>query len=127
MSDAPQRLIYTPRPDATPESELSALAAVYRFCLFESNAGKKAAEGSGGKVARKGSMDHRTRKFYTHELEDTLVGLRELLARHPALTYCGPEELAQQLRESGYLRRQPEVHEVEAALEALRIEGEVQP
>jgi hypothetical protein len=33
MSGAPQRLIYTPRPDATPESELSALAAVYKFLL----------------------------------------------------------------------------------------------
>ena len=71
-------------------------------------------------------MNHRTRKFYAHELEGTLVGLRELLAWHPALTYGGPEELARQLRESGYLRRQPEVHEVEATLEALRIEGEVQ-
>ncbi len=29
------RVIYTPRPDATPEAELSALAAVYRFLLIE--------------------------------------------------------------------------------------------
>jgi hypothetical protein len=27
------RIVYTPRPDATPESEASALASVYRFLL----------------------------------------------------------------------------------------------
>ncbi len=27
------RIIYTPRPDATPETEAAALAAVYRFLL----------------------------------------------------------------------------------------------
>jgi hypothetical protein len=32
---------YVPRPDATPERELNALAAVYRFILFESSASKK--------------------------------------------------------------------------------------
>jgi hypothetical protein len=32
MSDAP-RLVYSPRPDATPEAEHNALAAVYRFIL----------------------------------------------------------------------------------------------
>ena len=31
----PQRLIYTPRPDATPETEAAALSAVYRFVLFD--------------------------------------------------------------------------------------------
>jgi hypothetical protein len=30
----PQRLIYTPRPDATPETEAAALSAVYRFLLL---------------------------------------------------------------------------------------------
>jgi hypothetical protein len=37
------RITYTPRPDATPEGEISALAAVYRFILFESRASKEAA------------------------------------------------------------------------------------
>jgi hypothetical protein len=32
MSDTP-RIRYTPRPDTTPETELNALAAVYRFIL----------------------------------------------------------------------------------------------
>ena len=30
------RLTYTPRPDATPKSELNALANVYRYVLFNS-------------------------------------------------------------------------------------------
>jgi hypothetical protein len=34
-------ITYTPRPDATPATELSALAAVYRFILFESSANKQ--------------------------------------------------------------------------------------
>jgi hypothetical protein len=29
----PRRLIYTPRPDTTPETEAAALSAVYRFLL----------------------------------------------------------------------------------------------
>jgi hypothetical protein len=31
-------IMYTPRPDATPEAELSALAAVYEFALRSKNA-----------------------------------------------------------------------------------------
>jgi hypothetical protein len=38
------RIDYVPRPDATPESELNALAAVYRFILSKSNASQKAVE-----------------------------------------------------------------------------------
>ena len=34
MSDAP-RIVYAPRPGATQEAELSALAAVYRFLILE--------------------------------------------------------------------------------------------
>jgi hypothetical protein len=32
------RVVYTPHSDATPESEASALAAVYKFALFDSQA-----------------------------------------------------------------------------------------
>ena len=39
------RITYTPRPDATPESELDALACVYRFVL-ERHAARAAAAGS---------------------------------------------------------------------------------
>jgi hypothetical protein len=30
------RIMYVPRPDATPESELNTLVAVYKFVLFDS-------------------------------------------------------------------------------------------
>jgi hypothetical protein len=32
------RITYTPRPDATPEAELNALANIYRYVLFNSQA-----------------------------------------------------------------------------------------
>ena len=56
MSGAPQRLIYTPRPDATPESELSALAAVYKF-LLDRHTGRDATDGSTQSHARKEVCD----------------------------------------------------------------------
>jgi hypothetical protein len=31
-------ILYAPRPDATPEAELNALAACYRYVLFDSQA-----------------------------------------------------------------------------------------
>jgi hypothetical protein len=34
------QIIYTPRPDATPEVELNALSAAYKFVLFGSQASK---------------------------------------------------------------------------------------
>jgi hypothetical protein len=37
MNDAP-RIFYTPRPGATQEAELSALASVYKFVLCDSQA-----------------------------------------------------------------------------------------
>ena len=46
MSNNP-RLVYTPHQDATPESELNALASIYRFILFE-NGAKKEATRTGG-------------------------------------------------------------------------------
>ena len=38
------RITYVARPNATPETELSALATVYRFILSKSNASQKAVE-----------------------------------------------------------------------------------
>jgi hypothetical protein len=38
------RITYVARPNATPETELSALATVYRFILSRSNASQKAVE-----------------------------------------------------------------------------------
>ncbi len=47
------RVSYAPRPDATLESELAALAAVYAFIL-ECHDAKKGAEASGGEDDGKG-------------------------------------------------------------------------
>jgi hypothetical protein len=41
QSKAP--IVYTPRADATPESELSTLVAAYRFLLFDCNECEKGA------------------------------------------------------------------------------------
>jgi len=51
---------YTPHPGAKPEAEISALAAIYRFILFESNARKKATE-PGGRDDREGFLNERRR------------------------------------------------------------------
>jgi hypothetical protein len=45
------RIVYTPRPDATPEGEVASLAAVYRF-LLDGHARKK----GGPATARDGVM-----------------------------------------------------------------------
>ena len=50
------RIIYTPRPDATPESELSALAAVYKF-LLNRRVGREAADLNTQSHARKEVCD----------------------------------------------------------------------
>jgi hypothetical protein len=42
MSSA--RITYSQHPDATPEAEPAVLAAIYRFVLFESKAGKRITE-----------------------------------------------------------------------------------
>jgi hypothetical protein len=49
------QIAHTPRSDATPEAELTALAAVYAFIL-ECHAKKRAAEGSGGDDNGKGEQ-----------------------------------------------------------------------
>jgi hypothetical protein len=38
---AESKVVYAPRADATPESELSALVAAYRFLLFDCHASEK--------------------------------------------------------------------------------------
>ena len=56
MSDS---IIYTPRPDATPEGGLNTLASVYRFILFESNASKKGGPATAPDDAMKGPKHDR--------------------------------------------------------------------
>jgi hypothetical protein len=70
----------------------------------------------------------RAKSLYPSELttrEDVLPTLRELLSQHPAVTYKNPDTLARLLWMLRYLPYQPETIEVETALEALRVEGEV--
>ena len=59
------RLTYQPRPDATPESELDALVAVYAFVL-EAHATKKAAAPSG--------REDDVRKEKDAHIEDSIPG-----------------------------------------------------
>jgi hypothetical protein len=40
---AESKVVYRPHADATPESELSALVAAYRFVIFDCHVGKKGA------------------------------------------------------------------------------------
>ena len=42
---------YTPREGATPEGEIAALAAVYRYCLFQRTEQKETARAGDGKEA----------------------------------------------------------------------------
>ncbi len=55
------RIVYTPRPDATPEGEINALAAVYRLILDS----KKAAPESRPDDVRKDQDAHTATKKYT--------------------------------------------------------------
>lgn len=53
------RITFTPRSDATPEGELNALVAVYRFCLSRKN--KEGGQATAPDDAMKGSKDDRAR------------------------------------------------------------------
>ena len=66
--------------------------------------------------------------FYSNvRTQEPLIALRGLLSRNPCAAQVGPETLLDLLYEEGYLSRNIAVHELECALEALRIEGEVRP
>jgi hypothetical protein len=56
---------------------------------------------------------------------DVLPTLRELFSQHPEAAKSGPETLSRLLYELRFLPCRPEIHEVEAALEALALEGEI--
>lgn len=57
MAASRPRIIYTPRPDATPESEARTLAAAYRFLLDRDKVIASAT--AGGDDAMKGFKDER--------------------------------------------------------------------
>ena len=52
------RIVYTPRRDATPETELSALAAVYEFALRSKNAAPEPDDCHDANLARKERRAH---------------------------------------------------------------------
>jgi hypothetical protein len=58
-------------------------------------------------------------------LPEVLPALRELFSHHPGAMRSGPEALSRMLYVLRFLPYRPEVFEVEVALEALAVEGEV--
>jgi hypothetical protein len=56
---------------------------------------------------------------------DVLPALRELFSQHPAMARSGRENLSRALFALRYLPYRPETLAVEAAREALLVEGEV--
>jgi len=60
------RVTYTPRPDATPEAEISTLANVYRFVLDFANKNAAGVASTNGDDAMKGSRNDRA-KSSIHE------------------------------------------------------------
>ena len=55
MTDS--KVIYTPRGDATPESELSALVAAYRFLMLDLYASEKGAQPGAPDAAKESNND----------------------------------------------------------------------
>ncbi len=64
-------------------------------------------------------------RLYPADPHSVLVGLRDLLSRNPEAACRGPEALQELLYAGRFVPRRPTMHEVEAALDALRVEGEV--
>lgn len=68
-------------------------------------------------------MIHDATSVYNND--EVLPALRELFSQHPAAVSSGPEALVRLLYVLGFLSFRPGVCEVEAALEALTLEGEI--
>lgn len=68
-------------------------------------------------------MNHDATLVYNND--EVLPALRELFSQHPAAVSSGPEALARMVYVLRFLPYRPGVCEVEAALEALTLEGEV--
>jgi hypothetical protein len=67
-------------------------------------------------------------KLYPSEVdphEDVVLALRQLLSIHPSAVSDEPSVTTQELRLWGLMEREPSEGAVEAALEALTVEGEV--
>lgn len=59
-----------------------------------------------------------------YQSSDLVPALRELFSRHPEAMKSDPETLSRMLHVLRFLPYRPEVYEVEAALEALKLEDE---
>ena len=58
---------------------------------------------------------------------DLLPAVRELLTQHPSYQHCGAFEIAEGLFWLRYMNYRPHEVAVEAALEALTVEGVILP
>jgi hypothetical protein len=64
--------------------------------------------------------------FYPSDrTQDALLALRELFSRNPCAAQFDAETLAKLLYMEGYLSHRIEVYQVEGALEALIVKGEI--
>jgi hypothetical protein len=63
------RIIYTSRPDATPEAELDALAACYRYVLFDSQARR----GGPHDLTNKTTTEHVGKRTTEHRKREKLT------------------------------------------------------
>ncbi len=71
-------------------------------------------------------MKSATRALYSSDpTQEVIMALRDLLSHNPCAAYFGAEILSESLYEEHYLSSSAAVHEVEYALEALRIEEEI--
>jgi hypothetical protein len=105
------RIIYASLPNVTPESELAALVNVYSFVLQCAQEKKKAVPKPPPE---------------TPNSPYVLPAVRELLARQPPSGVdLDPHDLADEIQARGYMTYRPAEAAVEAALEALSVEGEV--
>jgi hypothetical protein len=66
MAMSSQRITYAPRPDATPEAELAALVATYKFVLF----GSQASKGGPHDLTHEVATDWRTQKVQDKARKD---------------------------------------------------------
>lgn len=63
--------------------------------------------------------------YPTGRTQEVLVALRGLLSRNPSAAHFGAESLSELLYQERFLSYRADPAELEPAIEALRVEGEV--
>lgn len=122
---------YSPRPGATPEGEITALANVYSFVLRCGEARRAEEEKwplsppspTTATTQRRSWMIAPPQRII-HD-PNVLPAVRELISNSPEAACCGAETVAELLYTGRFLPYRPAIFAVEAALEALRVEGEI--